>query len=328
MDISGDIGIGASVDDPDKYVTDAFVNIAMKDTVASMAGHGVETSHVTGLEISFLPSTTNSTGGRRLVSVSGDLVVKYVVTVPESISDAITSSLQEPSRDVRGAVQLKLAMVGEGAELTVTSATMSSPRLAINPQARWSITTTTTSAASQKTNEFTTTTITTATTTLVITSGAATLSTITPPSTTTSASTRPATSIVTSTATSTAISQTTTTATREGEQDVDFTTSKTTTLTTTSHVTSTETSTRQHHVQLTSSPTTTVTSAGTTTATTSVATSTGQQSLRPMDGSTTTLTMTWTITSQDDDSSLPTAVAMAQSLPLGVFYSWCMIFLA
>lgn len=134
MDISGEIDIGASVDNPEKYVTDAFVNIAMKDTVASMAGHGVDTTHVTGLEISFLPSIKNSAGGRRLVSVSGHLLVKYVITVPESISDAVTSSLQAPSRDVRDTLQLKLAMIGEGSELTVNSATMSSPKFAINAQ--------------------------------------------------------------------------------------------------------------------------------------------------------------------------------------------------
>jgi len=128
MDVSGELDIAASVDDPDKYVTDAFVNIAMKDTVASIAGHGVETTHVTGLEITF----TNSSNGRRLTSVAGNLVVKYVVTVPEDISDEIASALQDPTRDVRQMLQFKLALVEEGARLNVTSVSASTPKRTIS----------------------------------------------------------------------------------------------------------------------------------------------------------------------------------------------------
>jgi hypothetical protein len=117
----------AELDNPEKITEDAFAKIAMKDTVASLAGHGVEVRDVTEVEMTF---TSNSTDGRRLSSNAGNFVVNYVLTVPDSISSECASSIRNTAvSDIRTVLQPKFVVVGEDVMANVTSISVSSPKV-------------------------------------------------------------------------------------------------------------------------------------------------------------------------------------------------------
>lgn len=132
MDVSGTLEFTMTLDNPDAYIDDAFVNIALKGLVSGLAGHGVEASDITALNVKFTPETI----GRRLATplvpapapapMTGNLVVSYTLTVPESVSGSCASSIKGASLpDMQQQVQLKFAAIGKNG--TCSAATMTSP---------------------------------------------------------------------------------------------------------------------------------------------------------------------------------------------------------
>lgn len=85
------------VHDPghDRFVAiahDPFVTIAVKDVIASMAGHGLDASDIIDVNISFDLIDSGGSSGRRLKS-SGNVTAAYAFRVPESLQALVTLSI-------------------------------------------------------------------------------------------------------------------------------------------------------------------------------------------------------------------------------------------
>merc|ERR1740121_1442779 len=104
------------LENPEAFVSDVFVIVAMKEAVASFAGHGMDAGDVRSLNLSIAPVS----GGRllrewRSLTTQHLLVVSYTFRVPESISSNISFSLgNQTSAAAMSLVRSKLSVVGWG----------------------------------------------------------------------------------------------------------------------------------------------------------------------------------------------------------------------